>query len=83
MRPRGPGSQREVQRAGGDVRRTPATDRGQMVIIACSDPAVSTVAPFGGIDPVFTPDPPETEMTAVIKKMDEVLSPIDGGRRNE
>lgn len=36
---------------------TRATDRGQMVIIACSDPAESTVAPFGGLDPVFTPDP--------------------------
>ena len=36
---------------------TRATDRGQMVMIACSDPAVSTVAPFGGLDPVFTPDP--------------------------
>jgi LDH2 family malate/lactate/ureidoglycolate dehydrogenase len=36
---------------------TRATDRGQVVIIACSDPAVATVAPFGGIDPVFTPDP--------------------------
>jgi LDH2 family malate/lactate/ureidoglycolate dehydrogenase len=36
---------------------TRATDRKQAVIIACSDPSVSTVAPFGGIDPVFTPDP--------------------------
>jgi len=39
--------------------------------------------PSGTPRPVFTPDPPETEMTAVIQKMDEVLSPIDGGRRNE
>jgi acetyl esterase/lipase len=39
--------------------------------------------PSGTPRPVFTPDPPETEMTAVIKKMDEVLAPIDGGRRNE
>lgn len=34
-----------------------ATDRGQMIIIATSDPAVKTVAPYGGLDPVFTPDP--------------------------
>jgi hypothetical protein len=32
---------------------------------------------------VFTPDPPESNMTAVIEKMDDVLAPIDGGRRNE
>jgi LDH2 family malate/lactate/ureidoglycolate dehydrogenase len=34
-----------------------ATQRGQMTIIACSDPAVATVAPYGGLDAVFTPDP--------------------------
>ncbi len=34
-----------------------ATSRGQMVIVTCSDPAVATVAPYGGLDPVFTPDP--------------------------
>ncbi|MBM3978811.1 MAG: Ldh family oxidoreductase [Planctomycetes bacterium] len=34
-----------------------ATDRGLMVTIASSDPAVATVAPFGGRTPVFTPDP--------------------------
>ena len=34
-----------------------ATDRRQVVVIACSDPAVATVAPYGGLDPVFTPDP--------------------------
>lgn len=39
--------------------------------------------PSGTPRPVFTPDPPETEMTAVIRKMDEVLAPIDGGRRDE
>lgn len=33
--------------------------------------------PSGTPRPVFTPDPPETEMTTVIKKMDEVLAPID------
>ena len=34
-----------------------ATDRGLMVVIASSDPAVATVAPFGGRTPVFTPNP--------------------------
>lgn len=34
-----------------------ATDRGLMVILTCSDPAVATVAPFGGRTPVLTPDP--------------------------
>ncbi len=33
------------------------TRRGQMVMIACSDPSLATVAPAGGIDAVFTPDP--------------------------
>jgi LDH2 family malate/lactate/ureidoglycolate dehydrogenase len=34
-----------------------ATDRGLMVIVASSDPAAATVAPFGGRTPVLTPDP--------------------------
>jgi LDH2 family malate/lactate/ureidoglycolate dehydrogenase len=34
-----------------------ATDRGLMMIIASSDPAVASVAPFGGRKAVFTPDP--------------------------
>lgn len=34
-----------------------ATDRGFLLQIASSDPAVATVAPFGGRTPVFTPDP--------------------------
>jgi len=34
-----------------------ATDRGFMVTIASSDPAVASVAPFGGRKAVFTPDP--------------------------
>jgi LDH2 family malate/lactate/ureidoglycolate dehydrogenase len=34
-----------------------ATDRGMMVIIACSDPAMASVAPFGGRTAVLTPDP--------------------------
>ena len=34
-----------------------ATDRGMMVIVACSDPAAASVAPFGGRKAVFTPDP--------------------------
>jgi LDH2 family malate/lactate/ureidoglycolate dehydrogenase len=34
-----------------------ATGRGQVILLASSGPSVSTVAPFGGLDPVFTPDP--------------------------
>ena len=34
-----------------------ATDRGLMMTIAVSDPAVAAVAPFGGRKAVFTPDP--------------------------
>ncbi|AMV27680.1 L-lactate dehydrogenase [Gemmata sp. SH-PL17] len=34
-----------------------ATDRGLMITIASSDPAVASVAPFGGRKAVFTPDP--------------------------
>jgi LDH2 family malate/lactate/ureidoglycolate dehydrogenase len=34
-----------------------ATDRGLMVTIASSDPAVASVAPFGGRKAVYTPDP--------------------------
>jgi LDH2 family malate/lactate/ureidoglycolate dehydrogenase len=34
-----------------------ATRQGFMVLIASSDPASATVAPFGGLDPVFGPDP--------------------------
>jgi LDH2 family malate/lactate/ureidoglycolate dehydrogenase len=34
-----------------------ATDHGFMVIIASSDPASATVAPFGGLDPVLGPNP--------------------------
>src|SRR6478752_7753374 len=34
-----------------------ATDRGLMITIASSDPAVATVAPFGGRTAVYTPDP--------------------------
>ena len=34
-----------------------ATDRGMMLIVASSDPAVASVAPFGGRKAVFTPDP--------------------------
>ena len=39
--------------------------------------------PSGTPRPFYTPDPPETEMTTVLEKMDSVLAPIDGGRRNE
>lgn len=34
-----------------------ATDRNQMVMIASSNPAMTRAAPFGGLDPVFSPDP--------------------------
>ena len=34
-----------------------ATDRGLMITVTCSDPAVATVAPFGGRKAVYTPDP--------------------------
>jgi LDH2 family malate/lactate/ureidoglycolate dehydrogenase len=34
-----------------------ATNRGLMIIIASSDPAVASVAPFGGRKAVFTPNP--------------------------
>ncbi|MEQ8333778.1 Ldh family oxidoreductase [Nisaea sp.] len=34
-----------------------ATRAGCMVQIACSDPAVASVAPYGGTEPLFTPDP--------------------------
>ena len=36
---------------------TRATDRGMMVTLASSDPSVASVAPFGGIRAVFTPNP--------------------------
>ncbi len=36
---------------------TRATDKGMMVTIASSDPADASVAPFGGLRAVFTPDP--------------------------
>jgi LDH2 family malate/lactate/ureidoglycolate dehydrogenase len=34
-----------------------ATDRNMMVVIASSDSAAASVAPFGGLEAVFTPDP--------------------------
>ena len=33
------------------------TDRQLMAIVACSDPAMKSVAPYGGVSPVFTPNP--------------------------
>lgn len=36
---------------------TRATDQGMMAVIASSDPAVASVAPFGGRKPLYTPDP--------------------------
>jgi len=34
-----------------------ATDRGLLALIDCSDPSTASVAPFGGVSPVFTPNP--------------------------
>jgi len=34
-----------------------ATDQGLLMILTCSDPNVASVAPFGGLDAVFTPNP--------------------------
>jgi L-lactate dehydrogenase len=34
-----------------------ATERGMMALVCCSDPAGSSVAPFGAVSPVFTPNP--------------------------
>ncbi|HVE50120.1 MAG TPA: Ldh family oxidoreductase [Casimicrobiaceae bacterium] len=34
-----------------------ATDRGYMMLLMCSDPSAASVAPFGGVSPVFTPNP--------------------------
>lgn len=34
-----------------------ATDRGCALLLACSDPNAASVAPHGGLAPVFTPDP--------------------------
>jgi LDH2 family malate/lactate/ureidoglycolate dehydrogenase len=33
------------------------TDRGLMALLNCSDPSMCSVAPFGGVSPVFTPNP--------------------------
>lgn len=34
-----------------------ATEQGLVLLLACSDPNTCSVAPFGGLDPVFTPNP--------------------------
>lgn len=34
-----------------------ATDNGLMAVLTCSDPNSASVAPFGGLDAVFTPNP--------------------------
>lgn len=36
---------------------TRATDRGCALLLSCSDPNAASVAPHGGLAPVFTPDP--------------------------
>ena len=35
----------------------PVTDAGQLMLLSCSDPAIRTVAPHGGIAPRFSPNP--------------------------
>ena len=35
----------------------PVAEAGQMVVLACSDPAAASVAPFGGTRRLFTPNP--------------------------
>lgn len=35
----------------------PVTDRGLMIVLSCSDPNISSVAPHGGRREVFTPNP--------------------------
>ena len=34
-----------------------ATDRGLVILLSCSDPNSASVAPHGGLKPLFTPDP--------------------------
>jgi LDH2 family malate/lactate/ureidoglycolate dehydrogenase len=34
-----------------------AAERGVAALVYCSDPAMASVAPFGGVTPVFTPNP--------------------------
>jgi L-lactate dehydrogenase len=34
-----------------------ATDQGLLMVLTCSDPSAASVAPFGGLDAVFTPNP--------------------------
>jgi len=34
-----------------------AAEQGLVLLLACSDPNTASVAPFGGLDPVFTPNP--------------------------
>ena len=34
-----------------------ATDRGLVMLLSCSDPNSASVAPYGGLKPMFTPDP--------------------------
>jgi L-lactate dehydrogenase len=36
---------------------TRATDQGLVLLLTCSDPSSASVAPHGGLKPVFTPDP--------------------------
>jgi len=33
------------------------TDRGYIFLMTCSDPSVRSIAPFGGLEPLYTPNP--------------------------
>lgn len=48
-----------------------ATDEGLVMLLTCSDPNAASVAPFGGLDAVFTPNPiaagfPTTDVPVLI-----------------
>ncbi len=34
-----------------------AAEQGVMLVLSCSDPSAASVAPFGGLDPIFSPNP--------------------------
>jgi L-lactate dehydrogenase len=34
-----------------------ATDKGLYMMLTCSDPSVASIAPYGGIEPLYTPNP--------------------------
>src|SRR5690606_12456527 len=46
-----------------------ATDRGLFMLLTCSDPHTATVAPYGGLRPLYTPNP----LAAGIPTQDEPI----------